>query len=219
MCDKCNDPAAAEAARADKNLEQIREYAWNWFSYHAGQRTNMFNYSLAAAAILAAGYGAALDKSPLVAAVIGFVGALVSLFFVFLDRRNHQLVEYGENVLKAVEAMLFAAAERADSPLKQHGMPIGILRVDTPDEFFKDVWAGKHRIYLRLVEWLLLLAFLAGGFAALCAPQLFAPANPDAAAAIREVAAGVRAAAENLEVIGDKLTGTDANAQGQAPPP
>lgn len=199
------DPTAGCDDRCE-NSNDIREYAWNWFSYHAAQRTNMFNYALAAAAILAAGYGAVLEKSVHVAGAIGFVGAFVCLCFMLLDRRNHQLVRYGEDVLKSVEAVLFAAAQ-ANAPRDgKYPMPDGILLVDSRDTLLGDLIRGKHRVYLRLVEGVLLVAFLAGGYVAWWEPELFRPKEPDAAIAIQHVADGVSAAADGLKVIGDKLT-------------
>jgi len=203
----CDDPC--------KGLNDIREYAWNWFSYHAAQRTNMFNYALAAAAILAAGYGAVLEKSVHVAGAIGFVGAFVCLCFMLLDRRNHQLVRYGEDVLKSVEAVLFAAVKARAPDDGKPPMPDGILLVDSPDTLLGDLVRGKHRIYLRLVEGVLLVAFLAGGYVAWWEPELFRPNEPDAALAIQHVADGVGAAADSLRVIGDKLS---ANRGAETPP-
>lgn len=78
----CATPEEKAADRAEQDLERIHDYAWDWFNYHAGQRINMFNYALAAAALAAAGYGAALDKHAAAAAAIGFVGAFVLVCFI-----------------------------------------------------------------------------------------------------------------------------------------
>jgi hypothetical protein len=166
------------AAQTDANLEQIRDYAWSWFSYHAEQRTSMFNYSLAAAGLLAAGYGAVFDKSIVVAAAISIVGFAVMLCFVFLDVRNRRLVEHGETALMYVESALFKGGSGK--------MPIGILLADLrgidPAQAQRDLGLdtstkpsrlGSHKVLLPLVEGIVCAAFLAGGIAPLVFPTLF----------------------------------------------
>jgi hypothetical protein len=188
----------------EQTLEQARQYAWDWFSYHAAQRTNMFNYFLAAAALLGAGYAAVIDKYAFVAGVIGLLGAAVSASFILMDGRNARLVRRGELVLEAVEGKLFAPTANDGTWLGRNDMPSGILRVDgseNPDAsgagvcgaFWRDFWWGKHRVHLRLVESALLVAFLTGGIAALGWPQLFEKTEPATAAqALEKVDASLR---------------------------
>jgi len=190
---------STEHDRFERQIEQIRQYAWDWFSYHAKQRTDMFNYSLAAAGLLAAAYATVLDKSTLVAAGIGVVGMFVTLCFIFLDKRNHQLVDYGQNVLKAVETHMFAAADVPESRLAKLGMPLGIHRADPVGQpAWRNVWDGRHRIFLQLVEIFMFVVFLAGALVAYYDPGIFA-AKPSA------TEKELHAVAENLKSIGDKL--------------
>ena len=168
-----------KTAPSATDLEHIREYAWSWFSYHAEQRTSMFNYSLAAAGLLAAGYGAVFDKSIVVAAAIGIVGAAVMLCFVFLDFRNRRLVEHGETALMYVETALFKSGRAV-------AMPVGILVADLRgidpataqrelglDTTNKPSSLGTHKVLLPLVEIIVCIAFLAGGVAPFLYPTLF----------------------------------------------
>jgi hypothetical protein len=231
MCEKCaQSPEEKAAAQEDANLERIRDYAWNWFSYHAEQRTSMFNYSLAAAAILAAGYGTVLDKSLNVAAAIGFLGATVMACFMVLDFRNRHLVEYGERALKYVEAALFKEGIDKEAATKLAGLekpPAGILLADTLNSipaakqrgaglwiWAKATWAGllagKHRVFLPLVEIIVLGAFLGGGVVALWCPELLQSQEPDpTASALRESA----------NTIADALQGLSVATPGLATPP
>ena len=193
------------SGQAEKDLERIHDYAWNWFAYHAGQRTSMFNYALAAAALLAAGYGAVLDKHPGVAAAIGFVGAFVLFCFVLVDGRNASLVERGEDVLDAIEKTLFDPPAEG-SRLRANGLPRGIHVVDKkkypPGSRYRDFQVGKHGIHLRLIEGVLFLAFVLGAAFALVSP----PAQePDTAGAVRRVAQTLDAVDGALKRIGDKL--------------
>jgi hypothetical protein len=200
-----NRTARDAEGRDDRDFERIHDYAWDWFSYHAGQRTSMFNYALASSALLAAGYAAVLDKHAIVAAAIGFVGAFVLFCFVLVDRRNASLVDRGEDVLDAIERTLFAAP-RGGSRLRTSDLPEGIHLVDKqkyPDgSLVRDFCSGKHRVHLRLVESVLAAVFLLGGTFALVAP---APRDPDVAAAIGNLAKSVDATGRMLERLGDKL--------------
>jgi hypothetical protein len=210
MDEKSVPSAEGKAARGgDENLERIQEYAWSWFSYHAEQRTSMFNYSLAAAALLAAGYGAALDKFPIVAAAIGYVGFLVMACFVVLDYRNRRLVEYGEQALRYVEAALFKQAVDKVDPtrLPDLRMPAGILvadwiGADTGSRFWKElpksVATAKHKVFLPFVECLVTVAFLAGGVAATWWAEDLAARDPGYTEAIEEAAEIIGAALEIL---------------------
>src|SRR5690349_4572847 len=121
MCESCvaKTPEETKAEADAKALEWARTYAWDWFEYHAGQRTSMFNYGIAAAAILAAGFGSAFEKHAMVAFAVGLVGAVVSFSFFRLDARNRYLVDCGEDVLRSVEFTLFekvAVKESKDFP-------------------------------------------------------------------------------------------------------
>ncbi len=61
----------ADKSDAAISEKQAFDHAWNWFSLHAGQRMQSFNFFLIATAFLFAAYGSTLDKDPRVAAMIG----------------------------------------------------------------------------------------------------------------------------------------------------
>ena len=148
-----------------ERLKQIREHAWNWFSYHAAQRTNMFNYFLAAAALLVAGFAAAAaNGSRGLAIIIAVVGAAISFFFMRLDVRNEELVSVGKKAVQAAERVLFQVP-KTDKP-EAPGMTVRILdmefpagialedgRKDHPNAgFLESFQRGKHGVFLRLIE-------------------------------------------------------------------
>jgi len=202
MCEACVAKTSEEVkAEADaKVLEWARTYAWDWFEYHAGQRTSMFNYGIAAAAILAAGFGSAFEKHAMVAFAVGLVGAVVSFSFFRLDARNRYLVDRGEDVLRAVEATLFEKVVVKQS--KEFPKPSGILTkiyADAKnDGFWKMIWKGKHRFHMRWVQFVFMVAFLFGAIWAYSkskepeAPdpvaQAIATLSPDVSAVARNVA-------------------------------
>src|ERR1700730_14027365 len=81
------------------------DYAWKWFSYHADQRVKMFNFMLIVFGIFAAGVVSALDKNlpNVVTSSLCFFAAGLAVIFIFLDRRNRDLVWLGQDVLTHLE--------------------------------------------------------------------------------------------------------------------
>ncbi len=97
MCDK----ELSEAKLAELRLE----YAWNFFEFHAKQRTTMFNYFLIAVGIFANAAVLAIRFTDywIVPAVLLFTAAFLCFAFRYLDCRNVQLTEVGEDVLDKME--------------------------------------------------------------------------------------------------------------------
>jgi hypothetical protein len=193
MCEQCKN---SEGPTEQERHQQLLDYAWNWFAYHAGQRTNMFNYSLVAASLLAAGVAGALSNEQWkIAAALCLVGAVVAVSFWRIDSRNSALVERSEEVLEALEAAIFSTGDaglQRRNPAKSGQTPylLGILREDSeqhPDrpkwgaaKSFRD-WAdgyrsdwklGKHGVHLRLIEVIIGIVFVAGGVTSLLSPEL-----------------------------------------------
>lgn len=93
---------------SDRNLELVKlrlSYAWDIFAFHAAQRTMMFNFFLIAVGIVANGVALALRYGLPVyfALVLLGVGAFLSVAFRHLDKRNVQLLEMGEDILRKLE--------------------------------------------------------------------------------------------------------------------
>src|ERR1700691_3702810 len=76
------------------------DYAWKWFSFHADQRTKVFNFMLVVLGIFLAGIITGLNKelSHLGAAILCFIAAGLAVIFARLDRRNRDLVWLGEEI-------------------------------------------------------------------------------------------------------------------------
>ena len=208
MCESCTVKKTDDELKAEaqgKTLEWVRTYAWDWFEYHAGQRTSMFNYGLAAAAILAAGYGSAIDKDPMVAFAIGAVGTLVSLSFVAVDGRNKFLVNHGEVMLRAVEATLVPRVVVAQTEFeKPDGILTEIFIKDRADSLLQSVSKGKHRIHMRLVQVVFAGAFALGAWNAYEKSKL--PEAPDKVAqAAAALATNVSSIATNVDTLNTHL--------------
>jgi len=92
-------------AMTPENRNQMREYAWKYFSHHADQRLKTFNFYLLLVTVVFGGLLAYLKdaKVPALAAPVGLLLSFVSLVFWKLDRRNRDLIVHSEAMLKQIE--------------------------------------------------------------------------------------------------------------------
>ena len=163
----------------------------------------MFNFMLVVLGVFAAGIVNAFDKAPnIVTAVLCFFAAGLAVIFMFLDRRNRDLVWLGEDVLtylerKAIFGEGVKIPDRYDRPID-----FGILWRQALEEksprrrsirdvlrdalgpnawrtAWRDARLGKHRIWLRFVGFLIAVLFLAAGIWILKQPPR-QPARPSA---------------------------------------
>jgi hypothetical protein len=98
-------PGAHKIDRQWNIFEARYKYAWDYFDFHAKQRTTMFNFFLIFVGFVISGYVSLLnaDKQPLATGLAG-LGAILTTFFLFLDRRNEEFVHLAEEVLEQLEA-------------------------------------------------------------------------------------------------------------------
>jgi hypothetical protein len=97
---------------ADLNNQKIAfDYAWGWFSLHAGQRMKAVNYFLIATAFLAASYVSAIGGNrPSLAVVISALGAFFSFIFYRVERRVRGLIKAAEAALLPIEERMAASS-------------------------------------------------------------------------------------------------------------
>jgi hypothetical protein len=170
-----NDPGATD--RQWKLFQARYGYAWACFDFHAKQRMTMFNFFLIFAGFVINAWVAAIDKQLYVPAiVVSLVGAVVAAFFVFLERRNEELVYIAEDVLEKLEndvlfvdfkakvisprrRNLFGCRERKD----KREITLGILSRQTVEEndFGKSPYS--HGNWMPGIQILVLIVFV--GFA------------------------------------------------------
>lgn len=92
---------------SDSQAETEQAYAWNWFSYHAGQRLTAFNFFLVILGAVLVGYVQAITNDlQALGVVLGLFGLLVSLAFWAIDVRNAELVACGRAALDKLEGSL-----------------------------------------------------------------------------------------------------------------
>jgi hypothetical protein len=136
-------------------LEQMRfDYAWNWFNFHAEQRTKMFNFMLIGMGIFATAFVTAIDKKlVLESAVVSSAAAVIGLVFYLIDRRNRQLYSAGMDVLiDAEKTVLFGDVQFLDRRGKEQtfGVSRRIAIDDRPSTSeAQDSWRGKLKYRVR----------------------------------------------------------------------
>jgi hypothetical protein len=96
-----------EATDDTEAFEQSLDHAWNWFSLHAGQRMQLINFFIVAAAFITAGYASTIAACQYsVSAAVAVGGVVVCLAFDRLDIRTRELVHIAEPALAKLEQRL-----------------------------------------------------------------------------------------------------------------
>lgn len=90
---------------AENVRSHMREYAWNYFQFHAEQRMKTFDFFLVIAGAIIAGFLTTIREEVPVAAVLGFLLGFMSLVFGKLEKRNRELVRNGEAALKHLDEL------------------------------------------------------------------------------------------------------------------
>jgi hypothetical protein len=89
----------------ESTRSRMREYAWNYFQFHAEQRMKTFDFFLIIAGAIIAGFLTTVHDERLVAAALGFLLGFMSLVFGKLEKRNRELVRNGEAALKYLDEL------------------------------------------------------------------------------------------------------------------
>ena len=89
--------------KKDLNNKDFYEQACSYFYYHAGQRTTMINYFIAAFGAFIALYGALISVYTIASTLIAVFMFIVSLIFYMIDLRNKFDVKKSENVIRQIE--------------------------------------------------------------------------------------------------------------------
>lgn len=98
-----NNPGPGTALTKDQ-AEALRALGWDYFEFHARQRTQMFHFFILSAGVLGGAVGLRLAGGlGQFAWILLLLGALLSIVFLALDRRNTQFVQIGEDLLRFVE--------------------------------------------------------------------------------------------------------------------
>ena len=88
--------------------DSAREYAWQWFQYHAGQRQTVFRFYLVMIGVVSTGYVTSMTVTDLrsVSFLFGLLLIVISILFWLLDERSVTLIKLAEDYLKKEEERL-----------------------------------------------------------------------------------------------------------------
>ncbi len=89
--------------KKDLNTKDFYDQACAYFYYHAGQRTTMINYFIAAFGAFIALYGALISQYTIASMLIAVFMGIVSAIFFMIDLRNKFDVKKSENVIRQIE--------------------------------------------------------------------------------------------------------------------
>jgi hypothetical protein len=89
----------------EESRNEMRKYAWQYFSLHSDQRLKTFNFYLILVTVVLGGLLAFIKdaKVPQLGAPAGLLLAFLSFIFWKLDRRNRELIQHSEDILKRIE--------------------------------------------------------------------------------------------------------------------
>jgi hypothetical protein len=130
-------------------LQTAIEHSQSWLALHANQRQNLLNFFLIAIAFLFNAYvGAVNTHRNLVAAVIGLLGAAISVGFTAMDLRNRDLTRAGEDAVKDLENLLAHRLGKSSLRIIEH--------IDTP----RHSWLSHGKI-IRTIHIIVGIVFAA----------------------------------------------------------
>ena len=174
-----------EPVVSGSHIEKQFDYAWKWFAYHADQRIKMFNYMVVALGLFTTGICTMIAKDQRFGAIaLCFTAGVLAILFAQIDRRNQRLVQLGEDMLGHLEnEWLFPAiANKTFEAHSERPNTVGYAilprewqndGVDTRGtRLWKEIRGGKHRLYLRVITYLMVILFFVGGVALLCFPEI-----------------------------------------------
>jgi hypothetical protein len=134
-----------EPARDRAELKM--DYAWGWFSYHAGQRFAAFNFFVVLVGAVAVAYAnAETHRSDVLGAGVASLGGFLAFALLMIDFRNAQLVDCGRVELVKVEegldiSIATAAQERSHSLISHSLWFRAILVVSVGSSILAAIWA------------------------------------------------------------------------------
>lgn len=104
-----------------KYTEIALKYAWDWFSYHAGQRLRAFHFFLIIIGVVVVGYLKCVDeKWQGFGFLIGLFGFFISIAFWILEIRNEELVNCARGALMKLEEQVGLTTIRKDDDARKH---------------------------------------------------------------------------------------------------
>ena len=129
-----------------------RQYAWDWFAYHAGQRLAVFRFFLLLSAFISTGYVTAMVKQYHSISTILSIVLLISAFLFWrLDRRNLDLVKIAEVYLKIEEQRLKKILGHPEIALVEEADKRDFVKPQRPRNF-SDVCSFMPRSIMYYVD-------------------------------------------------------------------
>jgi hypothetical protein len=133
----------------EKMLDSRVGYAWNWFSYHAGQRMTAINFFLIAVGAMIVAYTTAATQHLKGLGVgVSALSVFICAAFRAIDARNAQIVGIARSELARLEPKfdvnITRKAEKERKRWKSHGfwLPALVIVIGIVS-LFALVWAAR----------------------------------------------------------------------------
>lgn len=114
-----------------EDRDTFRNYAWEYFKFHADQRMKTFNFFLIAEGLFAGAIATLIktNGAPTIVKALSVVFCLLSIIFWKIDQRNKRLVKNGEEAVKYLDDLY---------DLPNNGKEPHVLKIFTRDDFHTD---------------------------------------------------------------------------------
>jgi hypothetical protein len=147
------------ATDSSEHIETSYKYAWDWFSYHAGQRLTTFRFFLIVVGALLVGYFNSLEKGwRWIGVMTALYGLVMSVAFWLLEIRNEELVRCGRRALDDLEKKLGQKIRKSDEDRTYLGDSLGPISGRIPEKWRPTL--AKHRFWLRAIHLITGIGFL-----------------------------------------------------------
>ncbi len=130
----------------DEDINDYRQYVWDYFHYHASQRLTTFNFYIIICSLMATAYFTALKdvRTAHLGIVLGLLILLLSFIFWKLDIRNRQMIENAEEALKCIES---------ENTLQDTNEEPHVLKIFTRDKRQTDIAKKGKRYLICKIHW------------------------------------------------------------------
>lgn len=156
------------------DLYQARfEYAWRYFAFHARQRTTMFNFFTVFSGFVIAACVSLFTANEIgMLLAVSLLGSFITTIFIYLERRNEELVNLAEEILKTLEReVLFKDLSRYMEWPKQRSyvgkmeaeirlVPLGIFTREDHDKLLDRTSKYSHGTWMPRVQLSVVVCYL-----------------------------------------------------------
>lgn len=139
-----------------EDLKDYRDYAWNYFALHAGQRMAVFRFYVIFATVIIGAFSTLVSKNGIQKEYFLLPLSLVFFSFIFwkLEKRTKMLVRNAEEALKHIDELC----------IKDDDLVLKLFHNDDTKTSNLHLWPlyGGYFSYSRVFKWVYIFLALLG---------------------------------------------------------